>query len=205
MDESISEFLHQHKITVNALSSQHKRDLVLSLHDKGLFGYQDAANYIASCIGTSRATVYNYLKLAKELKTIQLHQVDAFTNQAFSGNPAGIVIHDHELDVVIMKKIAKEMNVSESAFIYPSDCADVKIRYFTPSGLEMKFCGHSTVGALFMLAFEKNSNMKKGLNRVTIETTNGIIDAQVNIISEDNINIQFETPRVELVNAWFSH
>lgn len=204
VDEAIVDYCQQHQCVITALSNQNKRDLIHQLYAKGMFGYQDAANYIATCIGSSRATVYNYLKLAKQLKTIQLHQVDAFTDEPFSGNPAGIVIHDHELEEGIMKKIAKELNGSESAFIFPSDIADVKIRYFTPSGLEMKFCGHSTVGALFMLAYDKRLPMSQGLNPVKIETSNGIIDASVNIIGKDNISIQFATPDVDLNNSEFT-
>ncbi len=50
-----------------------------------------------------------------------------------------------------MRKIARELNLSETAFVLPSDKATFQLRYFTPTGHEITFCGHSTVGALYMI------------------------------------------------------
>ena len=78
-----------------------------------------------------------------------IYQVDAFTTQPFKGNPAGVCILDHEPDSAWMQNIAMEMNLSETAFVFPGpDCRI--IRYFTPEA-EMKLCGHATLSASHIL------------------------------------------------------
>ena len=78
-----------------------------------------------------------------DAKTI--YQVDAFTDEPFKGNPAGVMIIDKQFDSDLMQKIAAEMNLSETAFIIPD--GDVfGIRYFTPS-VEVPLCGHATLAS----------------------------------------------------------
>jgi PhzF family phenazine biosynthesis protein len=84
------------------------------------------------------------------MKTYQtIYQVDAFTSEAFKGNPAGVCIFDHEPDSVWMQNIAMEMNLSETAFVFPIR-ENRNIRFFTPIA-EMKLCGHATLSASHIL------------------------------------------------------
>jgi PhzF family phenazine biosynthesis protein len=78
-----------------------------------------------------------------------IYQVDAFTTQAFKGNPAGVCILDHEPDAAWMQNVAMEMNLSETAFVFPGKNIRF-IRYFTPE-TEMKLCGHATLSASHIL------------------------------------------------------
>jgi PhzF family phenazine biosynthesis protein len=74
-----------------------------------------------------------------------IYQVDAFTTEAFKGNPAGVCVLDQEPDSEWMQNIAMEMNLSETAFVFPGqDC--LIIRYYTPEA-EIKLCGHATLSA----------------------------------------------------------
>ena len=59
-------------------------------------------------------------------------QVDAFTTQPLGGNPCAIVFDADDLDTQTMQALAKENNLSETAFVLQSDVADVRARYFTP-------------------------------------------------------------------------
>lgn len=78
--------------------------------------------------------------------------VDAFTDQAFKGNPAAVAIPDSQLDDTTMLAIAQEMNLSETAFITAGlGRADYTIRYFSPK-MEIPLCGHATLGASRVLA-----------------------------------------------------
>lgn len=88
------------------------------------------------------------------MRTLELHQVDAFTDQLFGGNPAGVVTNADLLTETEMVQIAREMNLSETAFVLPATTpgADVQLRFFTPNASEIDFCGHATVGALSQLA-----------------------------------------------------
>ncbi len=74
-----------------------------------------------------------------------IYQIDAFTDEPFKGNPAGVMIVDEQTDSGRMQKIAAEMNLSETAFIIPE--GDIfAIRYFTPL-VEVPLCGHATLAS----------------------------------------------------------
>ena len=85
---------------------------------------------------------------------VKVYQVDAFTQEVFCGNPAGVVPDSHGLSEDVMQKIAREMNVSETAFAVKLDGdpeADFEVRFFTPKS-EVDLCGHATLGAFWVLA-----------------------------------------------------
>ena len=65
----------------------------------------------------------------------RLYQVDAFTRERFAGNPAGVVPDARGLTDREMLSIARELNNSETAFIFPADAVgcDVQVRFFTPT------------------------------------------------------------------------
>lgn len=83
----------------------------------------------------------------------KIYQVDAFTNEPFKGNPAGVVITNEMLEPDFMQKLANEMNLSETAFINKVD-GYFNIRYFTPNA-EVPLCGHASLAAAHIL-FEYN-------------------------------------------------
>ena len=161
IDQSIHVYLSENEVNLQAMSMKQKRELISSLRDKGLFDFKESSAYVASKLQISRATVYNYLKTTYEFKKIHVHQVDAFTNTKFGGNPAGVVLDAGRLDDATMRKIARELNLSETAFVMPSKKAAFQLRYFTPTGHEINFCGHSTVGALYMIAKEKRYGIEQ--------------------------------------------
>lgn len=116
------------------------------------------------------------------MKIIDLHQVDAFTDQLFGGNQSGVVTNADVLTETEMKHVAREMNLSETAFVLKpsSNDADLKLRFFTPPGDEIKFCGHATIGALFQLAqLQAFGLSESGENHVRVETNAGILPMMV--------------------------
>jgi PhzF family phenazine biosynthesis protein len=84
---------------------------------------------------------------------VRVFQVDAFTHQLFSGNPAGVVLDAQLLDERQMQLIARELNNGDTAFLLPADGSDhdLRVRFFTPRG-EVGFVGHATVAAHAVLA-----------------------------------------------------
>ena len=78
-----------------------------------------------------------------------LHVVDAFTDQPFAGNPAAVCVLDGPADETWMKLVAREMNLSETAFLWPVESA-YSLRWLTPS-VEVKICGHATLASAFTL------------------------------------------------------
>ena len=82
---------------------------------------------------------------------VNIYQVDAFTDTPFCGNPAGVVPDANELSEANMQNIAREMNLSETAFIVPIDEDNYKVKFFTPI-CEVNLCGHATIATFYTLA-----------------------------------------------------
>ncbi len=80
---------------------------------------------------------------------IPLYQVDAFTSEVFSGNPAAVCFLDAWLDDTRLQAIAAENNLSETAFLVPNDDG-FDLRWFTPK-TEVALCGHATLASAFVL------------------------------------------------------
>ena len=78
-------------------------------------------------------------------KSIETYIVDSFTDQPFAGNPAGVCILNEKLSDHQMLSIAKELGLSETAFIIKIDSLNTySIRYFSPI-MEIPLCGHATL------------------------------------------------------------
>jgi PhzF family phenazine biosynthesis protein len=79
-------------------------------------------------------------------RRVRVFQVDAFTNQLFTGNPASVVLDAQLLRDDEMQQIARELASADSAFVLPADGADhdLRLRFFTPRG-EAAFIGHATI------------------------------------------------------------
>lgn len=90
-------------------------------------------------------------------KRYKIYQVDSFTNDKFCGNPAGVVSNADGLTDEQMQKIARELNNSETAFIFSPNFSDhdVWVRFFTPT-VEVPSCGHATIAAHYVRAIENN-------------------------------------------------
>jgi PhzF family phenazine biosynthesis protein len=80
---------------------------------------------------------------------IPMYQVDAFASQVFSGNPAAVCMLDSWIDDNILKSIAAENNLSETAFLV-RNTGGFDIRWFTPT-TEVGLCGHATLASAFVL------------------------------------------------------
>lgn len=100
--------------------------------------------------------------------------VDAFTDEAYAGNPAGVVPEAGELDAGQMQAIAAELGASETAFVMDSAKGDHRLRYFTPS-TEVDLCGHATIASLVHLSNE--GAIRPG--DATVETNVGVLDVAV--------------------------
>lgn len=84
--------------------------------------------------------------------------VDAFTDKVFKGNPAAVCVLSEWLPDRLMQNIAKENNLSETAFVVKKG-SEYELRWFTPGG-EIDLCGHATLGTAYVLLrfFEINCN-----------------------------------------------
>ena len=81
--------------------------------------------------------------------TQTIFQVDAFTSQPFAGNPAGVCILPQLAEEAWMQAIAREMNLSETAFL-TRQADGFDLRWFTPAA-EVRLCGHATLASAHIL------------------------------------------------------
>lgn len=89
-----------------------------------------------------------------------LYQVDAFTDQLFSGNPAAVVPVPEFPDDKLMQHIAAENNLSETAFVVIRGRGKFDIRWFTPK-MEVRLCGHATLASAHILYHSGGQNLEK--------------------------------------------
>jgi PhzF family phenazine biosynthesis protein len=85
---------------------------------------------------------------------IPIYQVDAFTSEVFSGNPAAVCLLDTWIDDERLQSIAAENNLSETAFLVQTDNG-FDLRWFTPV-TEVALCGHATLASAFVLQVCRN-------------------------------------------------
>ncbi|KIY52224.1 Diaminopimelate epimerase-like protein [Fistulina hepatica ATCC 64428] len=90
------------------------------------------------------------------MTTLKYSVVDAFTTVPFGGNPAAVIVLDTEatkaLPDITLQRVAREFNLSETAFIYPIEpqLGRFRLRWFTPTK-EVPLCGHATLAASFVI------------------------------------------------------
>ncbi len=124
-------------------------------------------------------------------KTIETYIVDAFTDEPFKGNPAGVCILERELTDTQILSIAKEMGLSETAFITQMKNSNTySIRYFSPK-MEIPLCGHATLASSKVI-FENNTDIDT-IHFITIQ------DLDLMIL-RDNENIIMEFPIYQTIS-----
>lgn len=114
-------------------------------------------------------------------------QVDAFTNQAFQGNPAAVCVMSSPHDALWMQSVAKEMNLSETAFVLKQE-QQYSLRWFTPA-TEVPLCGHATLASAHVLWTEGYASTGQKLQ---FATKSGILTAQY---QNDWIELDFPANR----------
>ncbi len=109
-------------------------------------------------------------------------QVDAFTDRPLGGNPCAVIFDSDDMDEATMLALAREMNLSETAFVRRSEAADFGVRYFTPAE-EIPLAGHPTIATAFALVDSGRLALSGSPTTLTLELKVGPIE--VEIFSED--------------------
>jgi trans-2,3-dihydro-3-hydroxyanthranilate isomerase len=123
--------------------------------------------------------------------------VKVFSENPRFGNLAGVVLETENLDVIKMQAIARQVNASETAFVFPSTKANFKLRWFTPN-TEVGFCIHATIATLATL---EQLNLLKD-EEIFIETNHILLRAKKMqgkwfvrvddyVVLEDQLNIDY--------------
>jgi PhzF family phenazine biosynthesis protein len=112
-------------------------------------------------------------------RRIRIFQVDAFTPERFTGNPAGVVLDADSLADAEMLAIARELNNADTAFVLKPDGADheLRVRFFTPR-TEAGFVGHATVATHFVLSRDGLAHPAAN-GRIRQRQKSGLVDIEV--------------------------
>ena len=100
-------------------------------------------------------------------------QVDAFTNRAFAGNPAAVCVLREMPPERWMRDVAREMNLSETAFLVPGEDG-YDLRWFTPA-VEVELCGHATLASAHVLW--EDGHLTEG-RQARFHTRSGLLTAE---------------------------
>lgn len=105
---------------------------------------------------------------------IRFITADVFTDRAFEGNPLAVFPNAEGLSATQMQIIARELNLSESVFLFPPDSASAtrRLRIFTP-GMELPFAGHPTIGTAIVLASEGMVELEGNDTSIVLEENVG--------------------------------
>lgn len=120
------------------------------------------------------------------MRTYRVIYIDAFTHVPLTGNPCAVLPDAAGLTDAEMQAVARETNLSETAFVFPSAgsgqdpraLADFRVRYFTPRG-EIPFAGHPTIATAFALAEEGRIALIDRVTRVQFEFNIGVLPVEV--------------------------
>jgi PhzF family phenazine biosynthesis protein len=105
--------------------------------------------------------------------SVPLYQIDAFSREAFGGNPAAVCLLERAADPTWMQRVAAEMNLAETAFVVPGASA-YGLRWFTPT-VEVALCGHATLASAHALW---ETGRVPLTSRIAFETQSGILTAE---------------------------
>ena len=128
---------------------------------------------------------------------LTIFQVDAFTDKPFGGNPAGLVLDNKDLSDELMQNIAKEMNLSETAFVKKLGEDRYYIRFFTPL-CEVDLCGHATIGSFYALAKQGYiKSIEEGKRKITLLTKDYELSIEITYKDREPIRVIMEqgTPK----------
>lgn len=121
---------------------------------------------------------------------IDFVQVDAFTDEAFRGNPAAVCVLGAPADETWMQLVAREMNLSETAFLHREEDG-WRLRWFTPAA-EVDLCGHATLATVHVLLTEHGA----APSSLRFQTRSGLLTAERE--ADGRITLDFPSNPAEL-------
>lgn len=123
-------------------------------------------------------------------------QVHAFTSNILKGNAAGVVLNADGLSDQDLQVIARDLNLTETAFIFKPErkSSHFRVRWFSPT-TEIPLCGHSTIASVYVLLKEKVLELVEGfITQFEVEFNNGTLPVSVSRISDEDFEIWFTVP-----------
>jgi len=128
--------------------------------------------------------------------------VDAFTDVAFGGNPAGVVLLEQGASFPsdgLMQQVAAELRFSETAFVQQNGPNEFTVRYFTPCS-EVDLCGHATIATFGLMS-------KQGIIQPGVVCRNHTLAGELEVRVDEKVMMQMAQPKViaPLVDVPYLH
>lgn len=117
--------------------------------------------------------------------------VDAFTDVAFGGNPAGVVLLDNGApfpEDKLMQQVAAELRFPETAFVQQNGPDEFTVRYFTPCS-EVDLCGHATIATFGLMT-------KQGIIQPGAVCCNHTLAGELEVKVNEKVMMQMAQPKV---------
>lgn len=135
-------------------------------------------------------------------RSLKFYQADVFTSQPFGGNPVAVFPESGGLSDDQLQQIAREMNLSETVFVFPptDKAAVARLRIFTPTQ-EIPFAGHPVLGTFFVLAELGIIPLKETVIRVMQECNIGLFPVELQ--AEDGLveRVVMTQPKPEFLGS----
>jgi trans-2,3-dihydro-3-hydroxyanthranilate isomerase len=137
-----------------------------------------------------------------ERRTLKFYQADVFTSQPFGGNPVAVVPEADGLTDDQLQQIAREMNLSETVFVFPptDKAAVVRLRIFTPSQ-EIPFAGHPVIGTFYVLAELGLLPTTESVTRFLQECNIGLFPVELHAKDGRIVRVVMTQPKPEFLGA----
>jgi PhzF family phenazine biosynthesis protein len=129
---------------------------------------------------------------------LPVYVVDAFTDEPFRGNAAGVVLDGGSLPRERLQDIAAELKHSETVFVGGArdPAASFHLRWFTPID-EVRFCGHATLAAIHVLV-EESQRLRvpsRGVVRTAFSCLSGVLPIELFREADGRLRVRFQAPR----------
>lgn len=135
-------------------------------------------------------------------RPLKFYQADVFTDRPFGGNPVAVIPDAEGLKDFELQQIAREMNLSETVFVFPptDPAAAVRIRIFTPSQ-EIPFAGHPVVGTFYVLGRIGRVPLTEPVTRLLQECNIGLFPVELHVREGEIRSIIMTQPPPQFLGA----
>ena len=135
-----------------------------------------------------------------ERRSLKFYQADVFTGQPFGGNPVAVFPDAQGLTDEELQQIAREMNLSETVFVFPptDPSAVVRLRIFTPTQ-EIPFAGHPVLGTFFILASLGRISLTDPVTHLVQECNIGLFAVEVHSLGGRVERVVMSQPKPEFL------
>jgi trans-2,3-dihydro-3-hydroxyanthranilate isomerase len=133
-------------------------------------------------------------------RILKFYQADVFTDEPFGGNPVAVLPDASGLTDEELQKIAREMNLSETVFVFPptDPRAAAKVRIFTPKQ-EIPFAGHPILGTFYVLGKLKQITLTEPITHLFYECNIGVFPIELRVHKNVILRVVMTQPKPEFL------